>query len=284
MQPETFERALHMWPEWQRSITKSREKLGYVPTWPVEKAVAWIEANYEKEQIGYIAASELQRLDLPPNLLEYWEDCLYCCYRRPDGSTDFSKIRRRIAFEEVDRRGNKTGTWIPGNKSLPKLPYEASLMWEAEEDIHSPWVRFEIMVYAPLATKEILEAATEEAWRTLRHVKSYSDQIRQHQLAGFILKVKANTSEAKRSALERYQRSEIDFEGLLEEEWQKPDIQVEQGRIMESYRHSSTESLKACHGLQKKVYDRVRKWFPDPKPKLKVRGQWHQLIPFPEEV
>ncbi len=47
MEAETYQRALHLWPEWDDSIRASREALGYDPTWPVDQAVAWIEANYQ---------------------------------------------------------------------------------------------------------------------------------------------------------------------------------------------------------------------------------------------
>ena len=31
----TYERALHLWPEWRHSIEKSRLELGYDASWPV---------------------------------------------------------------------------------------------------------------------------------------------------------------------------------------------------------------------------------------------------------
>ena len=46
MERETFERALHLWPEWEKSIVDSRRTLGYDRTWPVDEAVRWINANY----------------------------------------------------------------------------------------------------------------------------------------------------------------------------------------------------------------------------------------------
>lgn len=86
---------------------------------------------------------------MPANLLTYWEDCFYCDYLGLGGDPDFSKIPRRIAFEEVDRAGRKTGRWVPGNLSQPALPYRASLVWYPEEDLQDPWLRIEVNVHAP---------------------------------------------------------------------------------------------------------------------------------------
>ena len=105
MEAETYQRALHLWPEWDESILSSRRALGYEPTWPVAEAVAWIETNYV-ESIESRARAELIRLKLPANLQTYWEDCFYCDYLRVDRSVDFNKIRRRIAYEELDVQGS----------------------------------------------------------------------------------------------------------------------------------------------------------------------------------
>ena len=88
MEAETYQRALHLWPDWDESVISSREALGYDTTWPVEEAVAWIEANYE-EKIWPRAGAELLRLQLPTNLWRYWEGCFYFGYLWPDGSADF---------------------------------------------------------------------------------------------------------------------------------------------------------------------------------------------------
>jgi hypothetical protein len=277
MEAETFERALHLWDPWRESIIKSRAELGYDPSWPVEKAVTWIDANYA-EWVRPKAETELRRLRLPPTLQEYWEDCFYCDYQRSDGTVDFSKIRRCIAYEEVDRQGNKTGHWKPGNKSLPKLPYQASIVYYSEEDIHDPWVRIEVMIHGPLATREMLEAALDQGWRTLNHIRRFPPRWEPHPLSKLIPKAKANQSEAKRWALERFRQGEVDFEGLLAEEWQTTEVQEELRGIRERYGRSPKEFQKREYALQKKVYDRVRRWFPDPKPKVRTKGEWRQRL------
>ena len=46
MEAETYQRALHLWPEWDESIMISRRALGYEPTWPVAEGVVWIQEKY----------------------------------------------------------------------------------------------------------------------------------------------------------------------------------------------------------------------------------------------
>ncbi|MFQ5968650.1 MAG: hypothetical protein ACE5MI_13765, partial [Acidimicrobiia bacterium] len=282
MERETFERALHLWPEWHESISKSRKELDYDPRWPVERAVAWIEAHYSN-RVRPTAEAELRRLNLPPNLLEYWEDCFYCDYFREDGSTDFERIRRRIAVEEMDSRGQGTGRWVPANKSLPRLPYEAGLTWYDGEDTYTPWLRVEVRIFGPMVSDNLLHASFSQAWQTLKHMQTFSrlGAFRPHALTGLIVKAKANRSERKRRAVERYQKGEIDFMGLIEEEWCAPEVQEEAGGI--AGKASGFERQKALLALQKKVYDRVRRRLPDPKPKLRSRGRWRDRLRLPGE-
>jgi hypothetical protein len=281
LEPETYERALHLWRPWGQSILKSREELGYDLKWPVEQAVAWINANYVK-LVRPKGVAELARLKLPPNLLEYWEDCLYCDYQRPDGSSDFDKIRRCIAYEETDRRGNRTGRWKPGNKSLPQLPYRGSIVHYDEEDIYDPWVRIEIRLYTPLASRELLLAAADQGWRTLNSDLKFLHRYEPHPLAEYIPKAKAKTSERKRQALERYNSGEVDFEGLMLEEWHTAEIQEDLRIIIARFQNNPVQLRSKHWALQKRVYDRVRKWFPEPKPKVKARGVWRERLRLPE--
>ena len=291
MEAETYQRALHLWPNRDESILTSREALGYQPSWPVEQAVAWIEANYP-EAIEPRARAELHRLQLPANLQTYWEDCFYCDYLRPDGSVDFHRIRRRIAYEEMDRLGEKTGRWLAGNRSLPALPYTAGLVWYEDEDIHDPWLRIEVQVHAALVSRDLLDSAIDQAWMTLKHrggIIPHGDvgAAGQHPLSALIPRAKANRSEPKRLALERWRRGDVDFEGLLVEEWQKASIKEELRDIVARCRGNPVQLQKRHRDLQKRVYDRVRKRFPDPRPRLAVKGQWrlHMPLPhaFPEE-
>ena len=93
-----------------------------------------------------------------------------------------------------------------------------------------------------------------------------------------ISKAKSNASDRKRVALERIALGEVDFEGLLEEEWQTPQFRQELKTMQTKYR-SNPGALKKNHReVQKKVYDRVRKWFPHPKPRVKGT-LWRQRLP-----
>lgn len=150
MERQTFERALHAWDAWHESIEQSRRLLGYDPKWPKDTCISWIETHYPA--IRKQAEDELKRLELPPTLYQYWEDCLYSDYRTQDSKTDYSKITRRLSEE----------------KSLPDLPCDHGVVWHENEDIHDPWLRVEIKLHARFATKELFNYAAKYAYDTVR--------------------------------------------------------------------------------------------------------------------
>jgi len=269
MQVDTFERAIHLWPEWHKSIEESRKALGYDPRWAVDRAVDWIESHYVS-RIRPRGVTELKRMDLPPKLLEYWEDCFYCDYRREDGTSDLTKIRRALALGEVDRDGKATGRWLPGARSRPPLPFDVSFVGYPGEEQDDPWVRLEFMVFAPLASRDLLKTAADQAWETLRLVAFRPGPLgrRPHPLTELVPQAKSKRSERKRAAIERYRRGDANFDDLLVDEWLAPAVQRKLRRI-ESGRHgsSSTEKRRARSRLEKQVYDRVWNWLPEPKPK-----------------
>jgi len=284
VEAETYQRALHLWPEWNESILSSRRALCYEPTWQVVEAVAWIEENY-KEEIEPRARAELVRLALPANLQTYWEDCFYCDYLRADGIVDFNKIRRRIAYEELDGLAKKTGQWLEGNRSMPALPFSAGLVWYEDEDIHGPWLRIEVQVHAHLVSRDLLDSAMDQAWRTITDSRNFplgEAAVENHPLTALIPQAKANRSETKRRALERWQLGEVDLDGLLAEECQDPRVQRELWAMVAEYRGNPVQLQKMHRALQKRVYDRVLKWFPDPKPWIAVKGQWRRHLPLPD--
>ena len=146
MQRQTFERALHAWDEWHKSIEKSRKKLGYDPGWPVGEAITWVEKHYPS--IKAQGQRELERLEIPPPLQQYWEDCFYSDYREKDGRINYSKITRRLTDQ----------------KSLPELPCEHGLVWQESDDINSPWLPIEIRLHERFATKEFVSYAARYAY------------------------------------------------------------------------------------------------------------------------
>jgi hypothetical protein len=157
MQKETFERAIHAWPEWHDSIERSRVALGYDANWPAEDAIHWIEENYPA--IRSLADKELRRLELPPSLQEYWEDCLYSNYMRPDGKTDYDAITRRLS-----RR-----------KSLPELPCDHGLVWRDGEKVDDHWLTVEIRLHARFATRDLLNYAVGFAYDVVHsHLEDFT--------------------------------------------------------------------------------------------------------------
>jgi hypothetical protein len=151
MKRQTFERALHSWPEWHNSINKSREFLGYNPKWPETKCISWIEKHYNPEIRGR-ARSELERMGLPPTLREYWEDCLYSDYVDKTGKINYSRITRRLL----------------GVKSLPELPYDHGMVWHENENVDNPWLRVEIRIHERFVTRELFNDAAEFAYEAVQ--------------------------------------------------------------------------------------------------------------------
>lgn len=167
MQRQTFEKAIHSWDPWHKSIEESRNKLSYDPCWPVGKAIPWIEKHYSS--IRDQGKQELKKLVLPPNLQTYWEDCFYSNYRDKEGKTDYKKITRRLSDQ----------------KSLPELPYDQGLTWHEEEDINNPWLRIEIRLHACFATKELYRSAASSAFESAESsIKKH--KIPEHPLCKFL--------------------------------------------------------------------------------------------------
>ncbi len=150
MERKTFERALHNWPDWHDSIEQSRNLLGYDPNWPKDKCLLWIEDNVKA--IRTQGESELNRLELPPVLLQYWADCFYSNYRDNDGNINLKMIT----------------SCLSNSKSKPELPCEQRIVWYEDEDIHSPWIRVEIFIHSRFATKELFNYASRYDFKTLK--------------------------------------------------------------------------------------------------------------------
>ena len=115
MERKTFERALHSWPDWHDSIERSRKHLGFNVRWPINIRRGLIKKRYP--EIREQAEAELKRLDLPPTLREYWEDCFYSNYRARDSKIDYREITR----------------FLSKRKSLPHLPCDHGVVWYEEE-------------------------------------------------------------------------------------------------------------------------------------------------------
>ena len=167
MEKQTFERALHAWEPWYESMEQSRELLGYDPRWPKDNCIDWIEKHYP--EIRKQAEDELKRLELPPTLYEYWEDCFYSDYKTQEGKSDYDKITRCLSER----------------KSLPQLPCDHGVVWHEDEDIHDPWIRVEIRLHARFATKELFNYAAKYAYQSLEsHLQS--ENVHPHPLCQWL--------------------------------------------------------------------------------------------------
>jgi len=161
MERQTFERALHAWDKWHESIEQSRKLLGYDPKWPKDTCLTWIEEHYP--EIQKQAEYELERLELPPKLRDYWEECLYSDYRTTNGMTDYSRITSHLSEY----------------KALPQLPCDHGLVWDKDEDIHGPWLRVQIRIHRRFATKELFNYAAQYAYDIVKtHIKS--EGVKEH--------------------------------------------------------------------------------------------------------
>ena len=66
MKPDTFETALHMWPDWADSIDQSRLDLGYDVAAPIESRIDWIEARIRRTESIFDEA-----VVLPPTVMAH---------------------------------------------------------------------------------------------------------------------------------------------------------------------------------------------------------------------
>ena len=266
---DTFERALHMWPEWTASLEKSRLDLGYDLAAPIESRIDWIEANYP--DIRAKAQSELDRLQLPPNLFQYWEDCLYCDYLDAKGRVHFDRITRNSGYLNLE-----TGEFTLGNKSLPPLPFEQEIVWYDDEDINRPWVRLEIKVHPSFFTHEMLNEAAEDGYRSMAHIVHYHG-YQEHPVLKIINRSKVKPNPRKKEAIRRSRANEIDFEGLLAEEWRTEDTQQKLGECRAEYQIQPMMLANAEKALKNRVYNRIKTWFTTQGlavPRLKHKGRW----------
>ena len=167
MERQTFERALHAWDKWHESIKRSRQLLGYDPKWSRDNCIDWIEEHYP--DIRGQAEDELRKLELPPTLRQYWEDCFYSDYRTKDGKTDYDKITSRLSER----------------KAPPYLPCDHGVVWYENEDIHDPWLRVEIRLHARFATKELFNYAARYAYESVKsHL--WSQNVQPHPLCKWL--------------------------------------------------------------------------------------------------
>jgi hypothetical protein len=237
MERTTFERALHMWADWGESIINSRLILGYDPKWSKEQCLEWINRNYYPS-VREQGEAELRRLELPPTLQEYWEDCFYSDYQAEDGSINYSKITRCLS----DRR------------SLPELPCEWAIVHYNKENLHDPWLRIEIRLHAGFATKEVFNYAAKWGFETVKeHLRQ--ERIGPHPVARNINKAKVESPSWRALALKEWQRTE-DIDETLRRLYFAPEVQTNLEMKL-SHRQTDYERRRIEKESRKHLRDRV---------------------------
>ena len=246
MDRTTLERALHLWPDWSASIESSRERLGYHTSWPVADRIQWTQDNYPL--IRNQATQELERLDLPTNLFQYWEDCLYTDYRHPNGDINYDSIRRRIGDF------NDRGEFVRGNKSLPPLPWEQSIVWYGQEDIHHPWLRVEIRLHSRFFTKELLADATSHAYRTVQH-QVWSEGVELHPVMKNVGRAKVSNPLWAARAREAWEATQ-DIDETLHRLYWHEEVRNELHAVLAEH-DSQFERKRAEQDFRNKFRDRL---------------------------
>jgi len=167
MTPETAQRLLHEWPEWDRSITEARARLGYDPAWrpetypddPEHPYVVWNVLH--GEDVFREAAEAVTRLGFTWTLAPYWEACFLSAY----DARSLERIADRSADGGLDR------VLPPADAFL-----EVSIDWTEGRD---PRVRIEGPL--GLATAETIREAAE---RAIELVKLRRDAAEPHPVVG----------------------------------------------------------------------------------------------------
>ena len=260
MREATFERALHMWPEWTKSIETSRKELGYHQRWSKGRSVRWIERNISR--VKEKGSEELARLDLPPNLQQYGEDCFYRDYLQTAGSVDYGKIVRRLA---------KKG------KSLPPLPCDHGIVWHGDEDVDTNWLRIEIRVHSRFATREIFDYAARHAFSVLQgHISDR--KIEPHPVATLINRAKV-ASPARTGNVLKVWNDLKNIDDTLNRLYFLPETQAELAQEL-SHWHEGYERHNAEKAFRKQFRDRVTRTLkkfgiklPGPKRKWWITGK-----------
>jgi len=227
---ETLERALHMWPPWQKTIDEARATLGYKPDFSSEEMDQWIRGYglRSDDRVKEMAQAALQLLDLPDSFAWYWTACFYSRCRRPDGSIDYEAIR------------------LGAQRIWPPNPLRLRLFEAAGR-----WKRFQVDGPLNLVTKtQIDEWASTLGQLAERH---------RHPLMTLIPRARATTNPRKQEAQHRWLEGSATFTDVLREEYWFTEGQ--EGLELERTGKRGNEAVKAEQCFRRKVYNRVRQWW-----------------------
>ena len=93
MRKETLQNLLHQfYPEWDESIFKSREKLGFSFTLSGLDRWDWF-ASGKCLEVSQCAKQQVATLKMPVELVEYWVCCFYSNYRQQNGIMDLTAVK-----------------------------------------------------------------------------------------------------------------------------------------------------------------------------------------------
>jgi hypothetical protein len=253
LSPQTFERMLHRWTDWSRSVEAARES-PEIANYPLPESYGdrqkWIDEHGGR--LWQYAVKVMHHLDLPEYLWRYWLCCVYSDYKKSDGSIDYTKI--------MDFHGNKR------QRVNPPLPYNVDI------EIIRPGkfgpVRIEI--HPSFLYRALYEQAAIHAHRVaqtfqkndLHPIFTYEPWAR----------AQNTRSKVKENARTRVYSGQCEISDILTEEARRPQVLSEVEQIRK--RGSRAEREKELRILRHRVLSRINKWFLDLKPRPRLRQKW----------
>lgn len=253
---QTFERMLHRWPDWSRSVKAARE-LPEIANYPLPEShksrQKWIDEHGGR--LWVFAVNVMHHLELPEHLWQYWLCCVYSDYESSDGSIDYGKI---MAFHGEERQ-----------KIYPPLPYQVAVMGDqarpgefgpVKVEIHPSFSYRALHEQAALHARKVAEAFSPHGLHPVFNYEKWA-------------KGQSRRSQRKADARMRVLSGKCDIIDILREEAESPQVRDELQRIKLKYK-TVYERNRQIKYLRRKIRVRVRDWFPDLKPLPRISRNW----------
>lgn len=251
MRPETLEYALHLWPDWRKSIHAARRDLNFTPGQAPKQLQKWRWDNHSR--VWSKAEQVMKELRLPHCLRFYWICCFYADYESPDGSLDYGAIYNVITDAEGTE---KMYPWLEPEVWYPAEAHQQELKIPPE---HKGAMPFKIEgAFQLLDWESLLEGI-----RRVSAIRKSVLRRDRHPLTAYIMSakelIKSRDRERQARAIEGFRTGSATFDDLLHEEWHSREVQADLDRLKNAYgiyfRYSGEESR-----LKRRVYNRVRNW------------------------